>query len=83
MPDHLALLLELLAFFLEGGNHEAAHTLVQDHFDWLDDYDVALANRAAQAAEAPALDEAKRRDLAEGIAFQRALVQATAKALHA
>lgn len=83
MPDHLALLLELLAFFLEGGNHEAARTLVQDHFDWLDDYDIALANRAAQTAEAPAFDEAKRRDLAEGIAFQRALVAAANRALHA
>lgn len=82
-PDHLALLLELLAFFLEVGNNQAACDLVRDHFDWLESYDAALADRAERAAGAPAFDAEKQRDLAEGIAFLRAIVAAVDKAVHA
>ena len=82
MPDHLALLLELLAFFLEAGGEPSARTLVHDHFDWLGSYDATLAARAEQIAGAPAFDEEKRRDLAEGIAFMRAVVRSVDGAVH-
>lgn len=83
MPDHLSLLLELLALFLEVGNDQAAGNLIRDHFDWLGEYDAALRDRAERAADAPAFDEAKRRALAEGIAFLRTLTMAVDKAVHA
>ena len=83
MPDHLALLFEFAAFFLEAGDASAARTLVRDHFDWLGAYDAVLAARAEQAADAPAFDMAKRRDLVEGIAFMRTLVRSMDRAVHA
>lgn len=82
MPDHLTLLLELLALFLEVGNRQAACDLIRDHFDWLGGYDAVLRDRAERAAEAPVFGEAKRRDLAEGIAFLRNLVAAVDRAVH-
>ena len=72
-PDHMALLLDLLGLFLESGNSQAARDLAADHFDWLGDYDVALARTAVDAAQAPAYDAAKRALMAEGIAHLRAL----------
>ena len=83
MPDHLALLLELEAFFLEADDASAARTLVCDHFDWLGAYDAMLAARAEQAADAPAFDMTKRRDLAQGIAFMRTMVRSMDRAVHA
>ena len=74
MPDHLSLLCELLALYLEAGNEEAARQLSQDHFDWLDAYDAALAERAERAASAPAFDEEGRAALARGIGQVRAHV---------
>ncbi|WP_080801884.1 molecular chaperone TorD family protein [Arabiibacter massiliensis] len=74
MPDHLSLLCELLALYVEAGNDEAARRLAQDHFDWLDAYDAALAERAEQAASAPAYDEEGRAALARGIGQVRAHV---------
>lgn len=82
MPDHLTLLLELLAFFLEAGAEPSARMLVHDHFDWLGAYDATLAARAEQAVGAPAFDEEKRRDLAEGIAFMRGVVRSIDGAVH-
>lgn len=77
MPDHLSLLLDLLALFVESGNARAAADMVVDHFDWLGDYDAALARKADKAARADALDPVRRVALAEGIAHLRALVALT------
>ncbi|WP_241963690.1 molecular chaperone TorD family protein [Gordonibacter sp. 28C] len=77
MPDHLSLLLDLLALFAENGNAQAAADLAADHFDWLDDYDAALARKADEAARADALDPVRRAALAEGVAHLRALVALT------
>lgn len=74
MPDHLTLLCELLALYVEAGNEEAARLLAQDHFDWLGAYDAALAERAEQAASASAFDEEGRAALARGIGQVRACV---------
>lgn len=73
MPDHLTLELELLALLLEAGNDAAARQLATDHFDWLGDYDAALADRADMVAHNGALVPARRRNLLDGIAFLRAL----------
>lgn len=83
MPDHLSLLLDLLALFVESGNAQAAADLAADHFDWLGDYDVALARKAADAARADGLDPARRAALEEGIAHLRALVALTAALVRA
>ena len=74
MPDHLSLLCELLALYMEAGNKEAARLLAQDHFDWLDAYDAALDERAERAASASAFDEEERAALARGIGQVRAYV---------
>lgn len=73
-PDHLSLLLELLALFLDSGNRRAAADLAADHLGWLGDYDAALARRAREAGQAVALDDARRTALAEAIAHLRTLV---------
>lgn len=73
-PDHLSLLLDLLVLFLESGNVQAAADLVADHFDWLGDYDAALASKADEAAQSTVLDDARRAALVEGIAHLRAFV---------
>ena len=73
-PDHLSLLCELLALYMEAGNKEAARLLAQDHFDWLDAYDAALDERAERAASASAFDEEERAALARGIGQVRAYV---------
>ena len=74
MPDHLTLVCELLALYVDAGNEEAARQLAQDHFDWLDTYDAALNERAEQAASASAFDEEGRAALARGIGQVRAYV---------
>lgn len=73
MPDHLTLELELLALLLVAENDAAAHQLAADHFDWLGDYDAALADRADMVAHNGALVPARRQNLLDGIAFLRAL----------
>lgn len=37
-PDHLAVLLELLAYFIENSPDEFVLQFINDHFDWLDDF---------------------------------------------
>lgn len=74
MPDHLSLLCELLALYLEAENYPVALQLVQDHFDWLHSYDAALAARAQQAAEVAAFNDEGRAALVRGIAHVRACV---------
>lgn len=42
MPDHLAILLELLAFFLLHAKAEMIKQFLADHFDWLDEFALRL-----------------------------------------
>lgn len=42
-PDHLAILLELAAYFVENGSQETLDQFITDHFDWLDDFKAELA----------------------------------------
>ncbi|AFL99836.1 MULTISPECIES: molecular chaperone [Desulfitobacterium] len=42
MPDHLVILLELLAFLVGSGFEKEAKQLCQDHFDWLPDLQKAI-----------------------------------------
>jgi TorA maturation chaperone TorD len=42
MPDHLLLLLELLAFLLEHRPTEESRTFLNQHFDWLDSFGEAI-----------------------------------------
>ena len=81
VPDHLSLLLDLLALYVQCENRVAARDLVADHFDWLGSYDKALFRRAEEApllfgsdahAHADALDAVLR-----GIAQVRALLGVT------
>ncbi len=81
MPDHLALLLELLALYVRADNREAAAQLARDHFDWLDAYDEELANRQDRAADAPLFSAEARSRLVQGIAHLRALVALVATAV--
>ncbi|RNL48948.1 hypothetical protein DMP08_00355 [Paraeggerthella hongkongensis] len=48
-PDHLSLLLDLLALYVKCENRVAARDLVADHFDWLESYDGTLSRRAEEA----------------------------------
>ena len=41
-PDHLAILLELLAFFLLHAKSELIKQFLEDHFDWLDEFALRL-----------------------------------------
>lgn len=38
IPDHLAILLELLAYFIEHSPNEFVWDYLNDHFDWLEEY---------------------------------------------
>lgn len=54
MPDHLLLLLELLAFLLEYRPTEESRTFLNQHFDWLDSF-----GEATQAIPAEDSEDAK------------------------
>ncbi len=43
MPDHLIILLELLAFLIDNGLGKEARQFGRDHFDWLADLQAAIA----------------------------------------
>lgn len=83
MPDHLSLLLDLLALFLEAGNTQAALDLASDHFDWLALYEQALAERLERVVSVSAFGEDERQSLASGIVSMRDLVGALDAAIHA
>ncbi|MFT9598830.1 molecular chaperone TorD family protein [Mesobacillus sp.] len=42
MPDHLAILLELLAYFIEHAPEHSTAEFLDDHFDWLDEFELQL-----------------------------------------
>lgn len=42
IPDHLTILLELLAYFLEHSPAEFVHEFLGDHFDWVDEFAAKL-----------------------------------------
>lgn len=42
MPDHLSILLELLAYFTEHAQDEFTAQFLADHFDWLEEYEQKL-----------------------------------------
>jgi len=71
MPDHLLLLLELLAFLLENRPAEESRVFLTQHFDWLDLFYQAVD---AVAAENPD-------DLLAKLFYQLAL-QTLQKAIH-
>ncbi|HAQ08873.1 MAG TPA: hypothetical protein DCR24_15705 [Bacillus bacterium] len=43
MPDHLSILLELLAYFIEHAQDDFTAQFLADHFDWLEEYEKKLA----------------------------------------
>ena len=43
MPDHLAILLELLAYFIEHAPENSTAEFLDDHFDWLDEFESQLS----------------------------------------
>jgi putative dimethyl sulfoxide reductase chaperone len=43
MPDHLSILLELLAYFIEHAPEHSTAEFMDDHFDWLDDFESQLS----------------------------------------
>lgn len=43
MPDHLAILLELLAYFIELAPEHFIAEFMDDHFDWLDEFESQLS----------------------------------------
>jgi putative dimethyl sulfoxide reductase chaperone len=42
MPDHLSILLELLAYFIEHSEESFIEVFILDHFDWLADFEAKL-----------------------------------------
>lgn len=44
-PDHLVILLELLAYFTENAPEDFTIRFIEDHFDWLDDLIEKLADQ--------------------------------------
>ena len=42
MPDHLAILLELLAYFIEHAPESFTAEFIEDHFDWLEEFESQL-----------------------------------------
>lgn len=44
IPDHLTLLLELLAFLIKYKTSTEIQQLITDHFDWLEDFEKELSN---------------------------------------
>ena len=57
MPDHLLLLLELLAFLLENRSEEEGQLFLSQHLDWLTDFAQAID---AIATDSPEDGQAKR-----------------------
>ncbi len=51
MPDHLLLLLELLAFLLENRPDDEVHLFLSQHFDWLDSFAEALEAISTESPE--------------------------------
>jgi TorA maturation chaperone TorD len=51
MPDHLLLLLELLAFLLENRPGEEGQLFLSQHFDWLTDFAQAIDSIATDSPE--------------------------------
>jgi TorA maturation chaperone TorD len=51
MPDHLLLLLELLAFLLENRPAEECQLFLSQHFDWLTDFALAIDTIATDSPE--------------------------------
>lgn len=49
MPDHLSLLLEFLSLLLKEGNAGLYRSFMEDHLDWLEDFERALASIKAPA----------------------------------
>ncbi|ESU32961.1 hypothetical protein G3A_07920 [Bacillus sp. 17376] len=43
IPDHLAILLELLAYFIEHAPESSTAEFLDDHFDWLDEFESQLS----------------------------------------
>lgn len=43
MPDHLAILLELLAYFIEHAPEKFTAQFMDDHFDWLEEFEAQLS----------------------------------------
>ena len=43
MPDHLAILLELLAYFIEHAPENSTAEFLDDHFDWLEEFESQLS----------------------------------------
>lgn len=56
IPDHLAILLELLAYCLQHRTAEETATFLADHFDWLGDLKAALAQTKEHAFYTYAVD---------------------------
>lgn len=75
-PDHLSLLIELLATFLEAGNRTAAANLASDHFDWLSAYDGVLLERLDAAKGSADLGAERQGALVAGIEHVRVMVAA-------
>lgn len=46
MPDHLTILLELLAYFIEHAPESSTAEFLDDHFDWLDEFESQLTKVA-------------------------------------
>lgn len=42
VPDHLAILLELLAYFIEHAPEQSTAEFMDDHFDWLEEFESKL-----------------------------------------
>lgn len=74
MPDHVALLAELVALYAEAANEQAVRDLLADHFDWLGAYDAAIAARQEALAAAPGLDATRRDEVGAALAHGRRLV---------
>ena len=43
MPDHIAILLELLAYFIEHAPDHSIAEFMDDHFDWLEEFESQLS----------------------------------------
>jgi putative dimethyl sulfoxide reductase chaperone len=46
MPDHISILLELFGYFISNGNKDLAVQFLDDHFDWLSDFEEELSKQS-------------------------------------